>query len=113
MLNGENIVHPIVGGGNVNKLIKTISYFKDNGYSVYLHLNELPINKAVGRAINRFIETGRFIPPEVLFDYQDKPTQNFNELKERGDLIDGYSHYSNDVAKWQKPKLIVASEGVQ
>lgn len=112
LVNGENIVHPIVGG-KLDSLITTISYFKDNGYSVYLHLNELPINKSVGRAINRFIETGRFIPPEILFDYQDKPTQNFNRLKEREDLIDGYSHYSNDVRKGESPKLIEASKGVQ
>lgn len=113
LVNGENIVHPIVGGGKLESLVDKISYFKEKGYSVYLHLNELPINKSVGRAINRFIETGRFIPPEILFDYQDKPTQNFNQLKEREDLIDGYSHYSNDVRKGESPKLIEASEGVQ
>lgn len=113
LVNGENIVHPIVGGGKLESLVDKISYFKEKGYSVYLNLNELPINKSVGRAINRFIETGRFIPPEILFDYQDKPTQNFNRLKEREDLIDGYSHYSNDVRKGQRPRLIEASEGVQ
>ena len=112
--NGENIVYPIVGGGDVQKLINRIRFFKNAGYSVHLHLNELDINKALGRAISRFTETGRFIPPQVILDYRDTPTRNFEAIKNMEGLLDGYSHYSNDVERGQSPILIEQqNEGLQ
>lgn len=42
-------------------------------------------------------ETGRFLEPSLIYDYQNKLTKVFNRIiAERGDLIDGYSHYSNE-----------------
>ncbi|MBP3706499.1 MAG: hypothetical protein J6J13_04555, partial [Clostridia bacterium] len=110
---GENIVWPIVGGNKVESLIAKIQLLKDNGYSVYLHLNELPNGKAIGRALNRYVETGRFIPPGIIKQYGDTPTQNFNTIINTEGLVDGYSHYSNDVARGEKPKLIKISENVR
>ena len=113
MKNGDNIVYPIVGGGNVNSLINRINYLKNEGYSVYLHLNELPNSKAIGRSLNRYIEKGRFIPPQIIKQYGDTPTQNFNTIISTGGLVDGYSHYSNDVNRNEKPQLIEISENVR
>lgn len=111
---GDNIVYPIVGGGDLQKLINRIRFFKNAGYSVHLHLNELDINKALGRAISRFTETGRFIPPQVILDYRDTPTRNFEAIKNMEGLLDGYSHYSNDVERGQSPILIEQqNEGLQ
>ncbi len=113
VLNGDNIVYPIVGGGDINSLINKINSLKNEGYSVYLHLNELPNSKAIGRSLNRYIEKGRFIPPEVIKRYGDTPTKNFNTIINTGGLVDGYSHYSNDVNRDEKPKLIEISENVR
>ena len=63
--NGDNLVYPIVGGGNAAKLAKKIEYFKKNGYTVFLHLNELSSNKAMDRMLGRFISTGRLIDPKI------------------------------------------------
>ena len=91
----ENIVLPIVGS-DYDSVIKKIKFFKENGYNVYLHLNELPMYKALGRMINRFIETGRFLSPELIYGYQNKPTEVFERIiKENGGLIDGYSKDDN------------------
>ncbi len=110
--NGDNIVWPIVGGNKVNSLVAKIELLKQNGYSVYLHLNELSNNKALGRALNRYVETGRYIPPQVIKAYGNTPTQNFNKIINMEGFIDGYSHYSNDVERGQSPKFIKASENV-
>lgn len=103
---GDNIVYPIVGGGDLANLRNKILSFKEKGYSVYLHLNELSSPKAIGRALKRYFQDGRFVPPQVLYRYGNSPTQNFNSLIAEGGLLDGYSHYSNDVPYGQSPNLI-------
>lgn len=66
--NGENITYPRVGG-DCDELTDIIAAVKKQGYSVYIHFNELDRNKALGRMINRFLETGRYIKPELVTKY--------------------------------------------
>lgn len=106
---GENIVWPTVGD-KLDKLLSSIQEFRDNGYSVYLHLNELSAGKATGRALGRYLSTGRFVDPEVVLKVGDKPTQNYNYIRQQEGLIDGYSHYSNDVPRGEKPILYEAGD---
>lgn len=59
-------------------------------------------------------ETGRFLEPSLIYDYQNKLTKVFNRIiAERGDLIDGYSHYSNDVKRGERPIFIEGTERVE
>lgn len=110
MYNGENIVLPIIGS-EYNKLVKRLEEYKNLGYSVHLHLNEVPQNKALGRMLNRYFEQGRFLNPSLPYEYQNKPTEVFNRIiAERGDLLDGYSHYSNDVRRGEEPIFIKGTE---
>lgn len=109
MSRGENIVWPTVGD-KLDKLLSSIQEFRDNGYSVYLHLNELSAGKATGRALGRYLSTGRFVDPEVVLKVGDKPTQNYNYIRQQEGLIDGYSHYSNDVPRGEKPILYEAGD---
>lgn len=106
--NGDNIVWPTVGD-KLNKLLADIQTMKDNGYSVYLHLNELSAGKATGRALGRYLSEGRFIDPGVVLNVGDKPTQNYEYIRQQEGLIDGYSHYSNDVPRGEKPILVERS----
>lgn len=101
---GDNIVWPTVGD-DLNKLISDIQTMRDNGYVVYLHLNELSATKATGRALGRFVSEGRFVDPEIVLKVGDKPTQNYEYIRQQEGLIDGYSHYSNDVPRGEKPIL--------
>lgn len=55
--------------------------------------------------MNRYLSTGRFISPELVAEYGDRPTQNFESIINMEELIDGYSRYSNDVARGEKPIL--------
>ena len=106
---GENIVWPTVGD-KLDKLLSSIQEFRDNGYSVYLHLNELSASKATGRALGRYLSEGRFVDPEIVLKVGDKPTQNYNYIRQQEGLIDGYSHYSNDVPRGEKPVLYEAGD---
>ena len=107
--NGDNIVWPTVGD-DLNKLLSDIQTMRDNGYSVYLHLNELSATKATGRALGRFVSEGRFVNPKIVMEAGDKPTQNYHYIRQQGGLIDGYSHYSNDVERGEKPILIESTD---
>ena len=110
---GENIALPIIGS-KYGKLVGRLEEFRSKGYSIHLHLNELSMNKSLGRMINRFFETGRFLKLDLPYDYQNKPTKVFNRIiAERGDLLDGYSHYSNDVRRGEEPIFIKGTEKVQ
>lgn len=104
MKSGDNIVYPIVGA-RAESLIEKIKKAKSYGYSVYLHLNELPNSKAVGRALNRYLSTGRFLSPELVASYGETPVQSYETIKNTEGLIDGYSRYSNDVKWGEKPIL--------
>ena len=106
---GDNIVLPIVGG-SYTSVMKYISLARENGYTVRLYLNELSSNKTIGRALQRFLGTGRFIRPEILYSYGNRPTEVFNQIISQEGLVDGYEHYSNDVPKGERPRLIRSSD---
>lgn len=103
--NGENITYPRVGG-DCDELTDIIAAVKKQGYSVYIHINELDRNKALGRMINRFLETGRYIKPELVTKYGNGISATYETLKNRSELVDGFSKWSNDVPLGCRPKLI-------
>lgn len=102
---GENITYPRVGG-DCTELQKIIATAKQKGYSVYVHFNELDRNKALGRMINRFLETGRYIKPELISKYGGAISDTYEHLKRVPALVDGFSKWSNDVPLGSRPKLI-------
>lgn len=101
---GDNIVLPIVGG-NYGKLVAQIEQFRALGYEVAVHLCDLPANKAIGRAIGRYLNTGRYIPMNILYGYGNTPKENFYRLVQEG-IVNEYSEYSNDVGYGEAPKQI-------
>ncbi len=113
ILKGENIVLPKVGS-NAEKLIaQYIDKAKSVGYKVYVHFADLDRNKAQGRMLSRFCETGRFLPLELIDKYApviNGRTENHIEssyqfLKDSG-LVDGFSKWDNDVNMGEKPILL-------
>lgn len=98
---GNNIVLPIVGA-KTSSVKNYIVLAQKAGYSVNLHLNELPSGKAVGRLLKRYFHTGRFINPVYAAGYGNKPTAVYETMKGRSD-ISGYSRWNNDVAYGQRP----------
>lgn len=109
---GENIAYPRVGG-DCTELINIAAAAKKKGYSVYIHYNELDRNKALGRLMSRFLETGRYIKPELVTKYGGSIHETYETLKSRTDLISGYSKWSNDVPLGCRPKLLEYSESCE
>lgn len=105
---GENIVYPRVGG-DYSEMKDQILDAKKQGYKVYVHLNDLDKNKALGRMINRFLETGRFINPDLITKYGNSIENTYQTLK-NSNIIDGYSKWSNDVPLGYRPKLLECSD---
>lgn len=85
--NGDNLLLSTIGA-NGEKLAKQIAQFKEDGYQVYLHLNELPNNKSLARAIGRHIsedgKIGRYVSPQLIAAYGDKPTETYLYLTGQG-----------------------------
>lgn len=103
--NNDNIVFPRLGK-NSKKMEILIDKLSEYGYQVHLHYMDLPIDKAVERAIKRFNETGRFIDPYyILNDVDGKTKITYNKIKNRKGVI-SYEAYSNDVPIGEEPKLI-------
>ena len=105
---GNNIVLPVVGS-KVSSVERYIAIANKMGYSVNVHLNELSNGKAVGRMLQRYFDTGRFINPAFVADYGNRPTEVYEQIKQRGD-ISGYSRWNNDVPRGQRPILVDVSE---
>lgn len=106
---GENIVLPKVGS-KAEKLLKYyIEPAKEARYEVKLHFVDLSRNKALGRMLERFIEKGRFLDPELIDKYaplneKNRIEQCYEALKD-STLIGGYSKWDNDVGRGERPIL--------
>jgi hypothetical protein len=74
----------------------------DAGYTTTLIYNDLPMEKALERNINRFIETQRLVDPEYHLDNEYKPLQTYLDLR-GSDSFDRCETYSNDVERGHEP----------
>lgn len=111
LLNHENIVLPKVGS-NPEKLNKIIGSAKKLNYEVNVHYVDLAREKALGRMLNRFVEEGRFLDPQLIEKYHNNIDGNkiakCFEILKKGGNVDGYSKWNNDVEKGERPVLIEA-----
>ena len=112
MQNGENVIFPTVGR-EPSVLIKLIEKAERRGYAVDLILNDLDIEEAVGRSIERFVkakptEGNRFVAPRYIFEsVGDRPRQAYDQIKTMKGVT-SYAKYSNDVPRGQRPELLEA-----
>ena len=105
----------IVFGSDANTIYKAyIEPAMKQGYKVYIHYVEVEKNIALGRQLERFIDTGKFQNPAIIFNY-DNPTDGnkckkaFEELKRS---CNGYTHWDNNVSRDEKPILLEVSDGM-
>lgn len=109
---GENVVVSTVGH-DYNALKDLILDLKENGYAVNLRLVDIPSSVAIGRALSRYVDEdgklGRYISPQIVADYGDKPKRNFGKLIFEEGLLDGFSSYDNNVKEGEEPTLLIQS----
>ena len=109
IMQGKNIVLPKVGSDANKLLMDYILPAKMQGYKVNVHFVDLDRNKALGRMLNRFINKGRYLAPELIDKYANERDGNriakaYVELAESG-MVDGMSKWDNDVGYNELPKL--------
>lgn len=101
---GDNIVLPLVGKTLTN-LRERVQSLRQQGYSVFLHHVDLPLNKAVRRGVERYQNSGRLVAVDFIAGIGNKPLKNFEKIIKEGE-INGWSKWSNDVEKGQRPRLL-------
>lgn len=108
-LRGENIVLPKVGS-NISKMQDIISEFKNKGYQVYCHYVDLSREKTLARMLTRFLTDGRYLRPVLIDKYNNRQVGNkieaVYEALKKGEMLNGYSKWSNDVRQGEQPVLI-------
>lgn len=84
VLRGENILLFTVGANPkalANRVRDSVSI---GGYSVYLHLNELPYLESVARVLERYVgkdgKLGRIVMPDRVYRDKGAPTQAYLEV---------------------------------
>lgn len=103
--NKDNIVLPLVGS-DYTKIARQIEMLKERGYTVGVRLVDLNIDETFRRSIERWQQTGRFIPAEYILDTVGrKPATVYQRLIKEG-VINDYEAYTSDVPKGEAyPKI--------
>lgn len=102
---GDNIVHPIVGG-NPKKVVDLINRLKSHGYSVSVTTVDLPIETTLRRALSRYEKTGRYISPSYIVDEVGAgPMRTHQHLVENG-IGDSHEIISTDVPRGENPRSV-------
>ncbi len=108
ILRGTNITLPKVGH-TASSIRKTISLYKEQGYTVRLVNMDVSPENAYQRMMMRFVKTGRIIPPEYLDRVGANPTATYRTLKQEG-VADGYAEIDNN-GGFKDPKTVTDLSG--
>jgi len=102
---GINVVIPKVGG-NDKSIKKLIERLRNYDYEIDVVGMDVKPEVAMSRMIQRFINTGRYVPYNYLKSVGDKPMSTYNNLKREG-LADGYAHIDNNATTRTAPKPVI------
>jgi len=102
---GINVVIPKVGG-NDKSIKKLIERLRNYDYEIDVVGMDVKPEVAMSRMIQRFINTGRYVPYNYLKSVGDKPMSTYNNLKREG-LADGYAHIDNNATTRTDPKPVI------
>jgi len=102
---GINVVIPKVGG-NDKSIKKLIERLRNYDYEIDVVGMDVKAEVAMSRMIQRFINTGRYVPYNYLKSVGDKPMSTYNNLKREG-LADGYAHIDNNATTRTAPKPVI------
>ena len=81
---------------NTKSYIPLIKLLRSLGYKIFVvYVDNVPKDEIVDRALNRYKNSGRFVPLEVIDDFFTKGKKALNEIKELSDgymIVDGGSN---------------------
>jgi len=105
---GSNIVLPKVGH-TASSIRNVISLYKDKGYKVRIVNMDVTPENAFQRMIQRFVSTGRIIPPEYIDRVGSSPRSTYQTLKQEG-AADGYAEIDNN-GRFDESKTVTEISG--
>lgn len=110
---GDNVIVPKLGSPP-DQMIDLLTTAKAKGYKCYVHCVDLDPNKALARMIDRYMATGRYVPPKVPYgeigpNGENRILESFGEVVRSG-LVDGYTLWSNDVPFGHPPVLLAHND---
>lgn len=81
--NGDNFIWPRVDSPETVK--QDIETLKKAGYKVHLKMVKVTHDVAVESVVNRYLNTGRYVSPDVVAEYGNSPDEAFEQAKELAD----------------------------
>lgn len=111
---GANMAIPIVGK-SLNTIEQLIEKIKQTDYSIHFVNVALDRCDCLTRAVNRFIETGRYVPLSYIFDeVANEPERIYyvvkRKYKNKKNSFSSFALLTNDVPKGQYPLIIEADK---
>ncbi len=107
-----NVCIPKIGN-TVANIEGTAKPWKEKGYEIHLILVQLDRKLATIRAINRFKQTGRYVPIGLIFDgYGNDPLIAYYRIKksnENSRIFESIGKLSTDVDLGSSPEIIDSS----
>tara|TARA_R110000850_G_scaffold31710_2_gene86965 strand:- start:2530 stop:3447 length:918 start_codon:yes stop_codon:yes gene_type:complete len=108
-----NLVIPKIGH-KLSGVLQLGEILKAFGYETHLVCINLDRRKATIRAINRFMDTGRYVPLGLIFDaYANDPLGTYFLIKDSIDIVnspyDSFGLISTDVAVGEAPRVLQTS----
>ena len=102
-----NCVIPKIGS-QVDSILNLNKILKIYGYKSHLVLVELHRVKSTQRALNRFLETKRYVPLGLIFDdYSNNPSLTYYKLKSKHkNKFASFGIINTDVPRKSKPTII-------
>lgn len=98
--NGDNIVWPRIN--SPEKIVNDIKSLKTAGYKVHVRFVDVDHDTAVNSVINRFLQTGRMVPPSVIDAYGDKAAQAYEIARKSGLIESAERHKRGAVGGFTK-----------
>lgn len=89
MAEGYNIAYPAIGK-RYDKISSELSKVAEHGYDtknpddVQTSFVNIKTATAMGRAVNRFYQTGRYVSPDYIATVGSNPKKAYDEIKKRG-----------------------------
>ena len=100
---GLNLVHDATMK-TPKKAESLVQGFKDDGYRIEAHYMHLPRQEAAKRAVERFLNSGRLVPPAIVLGNTENE-KAFDLVKE---MADNWSFWDNHVPRGEPPQKIAA-----
>lgn len=85
------------------RMLSFVERFRSAGYDVKAVYADLPMEKAIHRAIYRSVVEGRFVDPAYIVTHDHRNIRTLESLKQK---VDAWEHWNTDVSFGQPAKLV-------